>query len=142
LQRAVVSIRQYQGVSWFRRGRRSSDEEESPIPPGVSQVEAARQVVAAFLAHPPDAPFAEVERLAVIQLHGGNWPVSTTHGVAMQWRQGRQEFGLLMPIERLAYQAGGIDAVPFYLGLAVDEPHGESSDGTPTWFTDLPSGPY
>jgi hypothetical protein len=60
----------------------------------------------------------------------------------MQWRQGDQEFGLLMPIERLAHQAAGLDSVPFYLRLAVDEPHNQSPQETRTWFTDLPSGPY
>ena len=60
----------------------------------------------------------------------------------MQWRQGLKQFGLLMPIDRLAHQAGGLDSVPFYLGLAVDEPHDQPQEGTRTWFTDLPSGPY
>ena len=67
---------------------------------------------------------------------------TTTHGVAVRWRQGTREFGLLMPIERLARQSGGLDGVPFYLREAVCEPHDASPDGTRTWFTDLPSGPY
>jgi hypothetical protein len=60
----------------------------------------------------------------------------------MQWHQGHREFGLLMPIERLAHQAGGLDGVPFYLREAVREPHDRSPQATRTWFTDLPSGPY
>ena len=136
-------IRQYQAVSWIRRGARSRDEEASPIPSGVSHVEAARGVVADLLAHPPDdLDDAEIENVEVVELRSGHWPVTTTHGVAMQWRQGRREFGLLMPIERLALQAGGLGGVPFYLGLAVSEPHNQSPEGTRTWFTDLPSGPY
>jgi hypothetical protein len=130
-------------VSWIRRGARSRDEEESAIPPGVSHVEAARQVVAALLADPPEAlDAAEIEGVEVVQLRSGQWPVTTTHGVAIQWRQGHQEFGLLMPIERLAHQAGGLDGVPFYLREAVREPYDQSPEGTRTWFTDLPSGPY
>jgi hypothetical protein len=129
-------------VSRFRRGARSPDEEESPIPPGVSQVEAARQVVAALLADLPEADEAEIKGVEVVELRSGHWPTTTTHGVAMQWRQGRKQFGLLMPIERLARQAGGLDGVPFYLREAVREPHDESPEGAPTWFTDLPSGPY
>jgi hypothetical protein len=135
-------IRQYQAVSWIRRGARSPDEEQSPIPLGVSQLEAARRVVAALLADPPEALDAEIGGVEVVQLCSGHGPSTMTHGVAMQWRQGRQEFGLLMPIERLAHQAGGLDSVPFYLGLAVDEPHDQFPEGPRTWFTDLPSGPY
>jgi hypothetical protein len=113
-------------MSWIRRGARSSDDDESPLPRGVSQAEAARQVVAALLADPPESD-AEIEGVEEVQLRSGQWPVTTTHGVAMQWRQGGNEFGLLIPIERLARQAGGLDAVPFYLGLAVDEPHNPSA---------------
>ncbi len=109
---------------------------------GVTQLEAARQAVALFLADPPDVLDAEIEGVEVIEIRSGQFPVTAVTGVALQWRQGRHEFGLLMPIERLADQAGGLDGVPFYLGLAVSEPHGGSSGGTRTWFTDLPSGPY
>lgn len=108
----------------------------------MSHVDAARQVVAAFIADPPETLDAEIEAVEVVRLRGGHWAETTTHGVAMQWRQGRQELGLLMPIERLAHQAGGLDAVPFYLALAVDEPHDPSPEGTRAWFTDLPSAPY
>lgn len=128
-------------MRWIRRGARSSNEEESPIPPGVSRVEAARRVVAAFLADPPDT-LAEIEGVEVVELRSGEYASTATYGVVMQWRQGRQQFGLLMPIERLAQQSGGLHAVPFYLGVAVDEPHVDSPQETRLWFTDLPSGPY
>ena len=106
-------------------------------------MEAARQVISALLAYPPeDFDAAEIEGVEVVQLRSGQWPVTTTYGVAMQWRQGRQEFGLLMPIERLARQTGGLDGVPFYLREAVREPHNQSPQETRTWFTDLPSGMF
>jgi hypothetical protein len=60
----------------------------------------------------------------------------------MRWRQGSNLYGLLMPLGRLVDQAGDIAQVPFYLQLAVDEPHAEAPDGTRLWFQDLPSGPY
>jgi hypothetical protein len=47
-----------------------------------------------------------------------------------------------MPIGRLAFQSGDLDAVPTYLALAIDEPHGPTDDGSRLWFFDLPSGPY
>jgi hypothetical protein len=138
---ALSPIRHDMAVRWIRRGARSSDDVGSPIPLGMSQLEAARQVVAALLADPPDTS-AEIDGVEAVELRSGHPPSTTTHGVAMQWRQGSHEYGLLMPIERLAHQAGGLDSVPFYLGLAVDEPHNRSPQGTRTWFTDLPSGPY
>jgi hypothetical protein len=127
----------------IRRAPQSRDEEEPPNPPGISHAEAAARVVHALLADAPeDLDDAEIEGAEVVELRSGHWPVTITHGVAMQWRQGRKEFGLLMPIERLAHQAGGLDGVPFYLRVAVREPHEEAEGGTRSWFTDLPSGPY
>jgi hypothetical protein len=63
-------------------------------------------------------------------------------GIRLTWRQPDGRFGLLMPIRRLAEQSGGLGSVPFYLRLAVDEPHGPTADGAVMWFSDLPSGPY
>jgi hypothetical protein len=60
----------------------------------------------------------------------------------MKWHQGEHQFGLLMPITRLATQAGDLDGVAFYLRLAVDEPHEPSPNGERRWFSNLPSGPY
>lgn len=115
---------------------------------GLTELESARQAVAAFLADPPDWPDvadasdSQVEQVEVVELRSGQTPVATAAGIALQWRQGANLFGLLLPIERLAHQSGGLEAVPFYLRLAVSEPHGGSSGGARTWFTDLPSGPY
>jgi hypothetical protein len=111
------------------------------IPVGMSQDEAAARAVAAFLAEPPSR-HDDVERIEVVELRSGNGPVTTVAGVLMEWRQGTGQFGLLMPIDRLAYQAGGLDGVAFYLRLAVREPHGGAADGRRVWFTDLPSGAY
>jgi hypothetical protein len=135
-------------VRRFRDREGVPGEQEPALPSGVTQVDAARQAVAGFLAGPPDWPDelrasdAEVDQVEVVELRSGQAPVATAVGVALQWRQGSHLFGLLMPIERLARQAGGLEGVPFYLRLAVIEPHGGSSVGTRTWFTDLPSGPY
>jgi hypothetical protein len=107
----------------------------------MSQHEAAARAVAAFLAEPPSR-YDDVGRLEVVELRSGNGPATTVAGVLMEWRQGTDQFGLLMPIERLAYQAGGLDAVAFYLRLAVQEPHGGAAEGRRAWFTDLPSGAY
>lgn len=102
---------------------------------------AAQEAVAAFLAHAPIGDHGEVEVVEVVHLRSDQ-DSATVPGVSLQWRQGPHEFGLLMPIDRLISQAGGLDGVAFYLHLAVDEPHGGSPDGTRAWFTDLPSGPY
>jgi hypothetical protein len=74
---------------------------------------------------------------------GRGWSASdVVPGIEMRWRQGSDLYGLLMPLERLVDEAGDLAQVPFYLRLAVDEPHGEVPEGTRLWFQDLPSGPY
>lgn len=114
-----------------------------PIPRGVALIDAARQTVAAFIAAPPtESPFHEVEGVEVVQVSTGPWPSKDEPGVELRWRQGENRYGLLIPIERLARQSGGLDGAPFYLRLAVDEPHGPVPEGTRLWFSDLPSGPY
>lgn len=129
-------------MRWLRGRERSAEEEPSPIPAGVSPLVAATQVVAALLADPPQAPDTEIQRAEVVQLRSGQFPEVAVPGVVLEWRQAGNKFGLLMPIDRLARQAGDLDGVPFYLRLAVSEPHGESPEGARAWFTDLPSGPY
>ncbi|MCU1675378.1 MAG: hypothetical protein JWM93_136 [Frankiales bacterium] len=60
----------------------------------------------------------------------------------MRWRQGPNQFGLLIAMSRLVRQAGDVSQLAPYLKLAVDEPHVPSPDGSRVWFFDLPSGPY
>jgi uncharacterized protein YbjT (DUF2867 family) len=63
-------------------------------------------------------------------------------GVLLTWHQGAAQFGVVIAIGRLAWQSAGLESVPFYLRLAVDEPHRPAPEGSRRWFLDLPSGPY
>lgn len=117
--------------------------EEQPIPPGVTLVEAAQQAVAGFLAASPIDPlYGELDSIEVVHASTGPAPSDIVPGFELRWHQGDNRFGILTPIERLALQAGGLAGVPFYLHLALHEPHREAPGGTRLWFNDLPSGPY
>lgn len=102
--------------------------------------EAALEVVARSAAETPVAGI--VESINVIDVATGQWPLEIVTGIELRWRQGDNLFGLLIPIDRLEREAGELEAVPFYLRLAVEEPHGAAPNGVRLWFTDLPSGPY
>jgi hypothetical protein len=118
--------------------RVTSQSDERPIPPSTSLADAARQAVEGFLAstafHPSTGEVDSIEVVGVAE-------AAEPH-VRMTWHQGEHLFGLLIPISRLAVESGGLDAVPFYLRLAMDEPHSPTEDGSRHWFSDLPSGPY
>ena len=62
-------------------------------------------------------------------------------GLLMTWQQDGKRFGLLASLRRLAGQAGGLDALPFYLRLAIDEPHWPASNAGRHWFLELPTAP-
>lgn len=121
---------------------RSVDVSQSSIPAGTSLLDAARQTVDRLRAstpwEPPGGVLDTVEIVHVCPTPDAGWEP----GVLMTWHQGENLFGLAIPIGRLAFQSGDLDAVPAYLMLAVDEPHGPTVDGSRLWFFDLPSGPY
>lgn len=101
--------------------------------------EEARQAVLALssdsrLQLPEDG---DVEAEAVLLCSPGT-SEARVPAISLRWRQAQHEFGLLMPLDRLVVQAGDLDGVPFYLALAVKEPHGGSTEPARTWFTDLP----
>jgi len=125
-------------MGWFGRGKGGVPS----ILGGVTPVQAAQRVVAEFRADPRHDPGVVVESIDVVGLRAGQLSGDAVPGVALQWSQHDRRFGLLMPIERLAQQAGGIEGAAFYLRVAVNEPHEPSGVGTRSWFTDLPSGPY
>jgi hypothetical protein len=58
------------------------------------------------------------------------------------WKTSSNRFGLLNSVRSLAEQAGGLDALPFYLRLAIHEPRGPVPDASRMWFLDLPTAPY
>ncbi|HTY72841.1 MAG TPA: hypothetical protein VMI11_10525 [Actinomycetes bacterium] len=91
--------------------------------------------------------------IARVQLSEG-WPQGHQHavlesieavelddepGICMTWRQGENAFGLLNSVRRLVELTGAAISLPFYLGLAIDEPHPGSLTGVRVWFIDLPS---
>jgi hypothetical protein len=124
--------------------RVTSDVDEPPIPRGLTLTDAAQQAVEGFRTSTAFQPSTgEVDSIGVVHVGGGQPPEDVAEpGVEMTWHQGKHRFGLLMPITRLAAEAGGLGAVPFYLRVAIDEPHRPTADGTRRWFSDLPSGPY
>lgn len=89
-----------------------------------------------------DPPYGELDAIEVVHCCAGQEPSEMVPGVELRWHQGDNEFGILTPIDRLALQSGGLSGVPFYLHLALHEPHGEAPAGTRLWLNDLPSGPY
>ena len=133
---------------WF--GRRSKTTSSEPfdqplVPNGVTPLEAAGQVLERFL-RVRDAelePGGIVESAEIAYIQEGQSPSDAVEpGLLVRWRQRSDEFGLLVPITRLISQAGSLEGVPFYLGLAIDEPHEPAVEGFCHWFLDLPSGPY
>lgn len=114
------------------------------MPSGMTLLDAARQAVAGFHASTAFQPSGgEVESIEVVWMSRGSAPnLEPEPGIRLTWRQSGNRFGLLMTIRRLAERSGGLDSVPFYLRLAVDEPHGSSADGAALWFSDLPSSPF
>lgn len=112
------------------------------IPAGVSLLDAARQAVAGLREaapwDPPNGVLDSVDVVHVCPTPDGAWEP----GVVMTWHQGENLFGLVIAIGRLARESGGLEAVPTYLMLAIDEPHGPTEDGSRLWFFDLPSGSY
>jgi hypothetical protein len=81
-------------------------------------------------------PSGHLDEIEVIYVGEGSEP-----GLRMTWHQGADRFGLLNSVGRLAEQAGGLDALPFYLRLAIDEPHGPVPHASRQWFLALPSAP-
>jgi hypothetical protein len=113
---------------------------KSLIPAELSLLDAAKRTVARVLDSATwDTPGGELDLIEVSHVcptpHSESVP-----GVLMTWHQDQNQFGLVMPIERLAEQAGAFESVPTYLMLTVDEPHGPTQDGSRLWFFDLPSG--
>lgn len=108
----------------------------------MSLLDAARQVVSRFRDRTPWDPCGGVlEDIEVVQVS----PTADGHGgpgILMTWHQGENRFGLVIPVGRLAFQSGDLDAAPTYLMVALDEPHWPTEDGSRFWFFDLPSGPY
>ena len=107
-------------------------------------MDAARQAVDGFhSSRSSGRNGGEVESIEVVWVSRGAPPdLQPEPGVRLSWRQRQGRFGLLMPIQRLAEQSGSLEMVPFYLRLAVDEPHGAPAPEAVMWFGDLPSGPY
>ncbi len=140
LERPTTTVGQYLPMGWLSR-RRVPAEEESPIPVGMSDMEAAHQAVRDFLARPADGFGDSFESIEVVEVRSVE-PEATSAGISLRWLQGDNKYGLLMPIGRLARQAGSLDGVAFYLRLAVDEPHESPPESARAWFADLPAGPY
>jgi hypothetical protein len=107
-------------------------------------MEAVRQAIDSFRACRAFEPSSgSVETIEAVEVGAGEPPDFVGEpGVLLTWRQPAGRFGLLIAIDRLVWQAGGLDETGFYLRLAVDEPHRPAVDGSRRWFLDLPSGPY
>jgi hypothetical protein len=103
--------------------------------------QAVQRALEGFLAstafQPSNGEVESVEVVEVVEVEETSEP-----GIRLTWHQGQHAFGLLIPITRLAYESGGLDQAPWYLRLAVDEPHEPAPNGERRWFSDLPSGPY
>ena len=107
------------------------------LPAGIDLYAAALVVVEEVSSPPPDpAPGGELDDIEVIYI--GERPEP---GLRMTWHQGAYRFGLLNSVRRLAEQAGGLDALPFYLRLAIDESHEPAPNAGRHWFLDLPTAP-
>jgi hypothetical protein len=124
--------------------RRSHRPDEGPsLPSGAISFDAAQEAVAGFYACTAFEPSSgEVASIEVVSMNDRSAANSEDEpGICLTWRQAENQFGLLMTLRRLAEQSGGLDSVPFYLRLAVDEPHGPTAGGAVRWFSDLPSSP-
>lgn len=129
----------------FGRARRTTMAADDPWPRGLDAAAAARDVVARVRRGDGwrnDECYGVLESIEVVHVAAGNLGLPAEPGLLMRWRQSGQPFALLASVRRLAEQAGGLEALPFYLGLARDEPHAPGPDGVTVWFTDLPAGPY
>jgi hypothetical protein len=115
------------------------------LPSGIDALAAASVVAEAVrtpLSDDPDAT-GELDDIEVVYLgEGQQVGQAPKPGLRMTWHQGTNRFGLLSSVSRLAEQAGGLDALPFYLRLAIDEPHGPVPANARLWFIDLPTAPY
>ena len=130
----------------FQRPGRADTAPDDPWPGDLDAGRAAHDVVARVEGGDRGGRetecFGLLEHIEVVAVAAGNVGLLAEPGLLMRWRQNDQPFALLAPVRRLAEQAGGLDALPFYLDLARDEPHAPGADGMTVWFTDLPSGPY
>ena len=131
-------------MSVWRRRRSSVGPGVEPVPAGTDLQAAAAHVVETLRTRDATDEYSgDLESIEVVQVTvGQDLGQDPEPGLCMTWAQGERKFGLVMPIRRVAQQAGALDAAPFYLQLAVDEPHRGSADGSRRWFLDLPSGPF
>ena len=138
------SVGHHYWVPSRRRDEPGSDRAECFIPAGVSLTDAVRQALEGFHACTAFEPSnGEVDTIEPVFVGTGDPPDFVGEpGVLLTWHQSQARFGLVIGISRLAWQSAGLEAAPFYLRLAVDEPHAPSPDGSRRWFLDLPSGPY
>jgi hypothetical protein len=122
------------------RQRRGSERSAFNLPAGTD-LQAAAHVVAEAV-RTASVTGGDLDDIDVVYIgegnHGGQDPEP---GLRMTWHQEGNRFGLLNSVRHLAEQAGGLEALPFYLSLAIDEPHGPAPDADRLWFLDLPSGP-
>ena len=129
------------GWKWRREAK---SQVSSSLPPETDLLAVTQGVVDRLRTEGAwDSAGGDLERIDVVHVTVGQHVAHYSEpGVCLRWTQGENKFGLVMPISRLALQAGGVEAIPFYLQLAIDEPHGATSDGSRWWFLNLPSGPY
>jgi hypothetical protein len=131
----------------FTRQKVLPGAEEPAIPKGVALVDAAQQVVREFLAEATGELWKDdLDTIDVVYVSNGQasergWS-EPEPGVRMTWHQGANRFGLLISINRLAEESGDLGGVPFFLRVAIREPHGPTADGSRLWFLHLPSGTY
>lgn len=129
-------------TGWFRR--RGDHGDASRLPAGIDLRAAALVAVEAVrTAAPKDLTSGcELDDIEVVYIaEGYQIGQDPEPGLRMTWHQADAQFGLLNSVRRLAEQAGGLDALPFYLWLAIDEPHGPVPDARRLWFLYLPSAP-
>jgi hypothetical protein len=123
------------------RRRRGNERNVFHLPAGTDPKAAAHVVAEAV--RTTSVTGGDLEDIDVVYIGEGNQVGQDPEpGLRMTWHQESNRFGLLNSVRHLAEQAGGLDALPFYLWLAIDEPHGPVPDAGRLWFLDLPSGPY
>ena len=134
--------RQYARVGgWFRRG---GDQKQTKHVPADVDLHAAadRRGGVSEDDTAKDGQGGELDDIVVVYIgEGQQMGQDPEPGLRMTWHQSDNHFGLLNSVRRLAEQAGGLDAFPFYLCLAIDEPHGPVPHACRLWFIDLPSAP-
>jgi hypothetical protein len=89
-----------------------------------------------------DPSISDLDDIEVVYLGDAIEHIESEPGLRMTWHQGTNRFGLLGTVRRLAHQAGALDSLPFYLRLAIDEPHSPAPDGSRLWLPDLPFRAY